>query len=160
MPALLKTTSSRPKLFSAKAIIASASFAFEISAPNARAFPPISFAVASAVSFFKSTTTTFAPSLAKRRQEALPIPLPPPVIRATLFASRMSGHFEIAAPLPIGDHRVEFSLFRPEEVQVMIDDRFAERGPGPLALRQRVNRFVQRVRHLRKIACCVDVAFE
>jgi len=40
--------------------------------------------VASAVSFFRSTTTTFAPSRANARHDALPMPLPPPVTIATL----------------------------------------------------------------------------
>src|SRR6266550_8881734 len=143
MPALLKMMSRRPKLFSANATMPSASFAFETSAPNALAFAPISFAVASAVSFFRSTTTTFAPSFANRRQDALPMPLPPPVIKTTLFASRISGHLEIAAPLPIGDHRVELSLFGSEEMQVVIDDCFAENRARPFAVGESMNRFVQ-----------------
>src|SRR5437763_7179474 len=104
-----------------------------MSAPNGRAFSPICFAVASAVSFFKSTTTTFAPSFAKRRHDAFPMPLPPPVIRTTLFASRISGHLEIAAAFPVGDHRVKLPLFRSEEMQVVIDHRFTESRARPFA---------------------------
>src|SRR6266480_2088471 len=136
IPALLKMMSRRPKLFSANATMPSASFAFETSAPNALAFAPISFAVASAVSFFRSTTTTFAPSFANRRQDALPMPLPPPVINATLFANRMrspsalgtrhsSSHLEVPPPLPVGHDGVEFSLLGSEEMQVVIDDVLA-----------------------------------
>src|SRR2546428_570089 len=159
--------SSRPKLFSANATIAWASFAFETSAPNALAFAPISLAVASAVSFFTSTTTTFAPSRAKRRHEAFPMPLPPPVISATLFARRMCSpgsqfavhgwqrlcelptairelrHFEISLPFPVRHDRVELPLLGAEKVQVVIDDILTECRTCPLALGERVNRLSQ-----------------
>src|SRR5258706_5376523 len=174
MPALLKITSSLPKLSSANFTIPSASEALEASAAKGRAFGPISFAVASAVSFFKSTTMTFAPSLAKRRQEALPMPEPPPVMRATLFSSRIfispftlhpslfnSRHFKVSPSFPIGNHRVEFSLFGAEKVEVVIDYVLAEDFAREGTLGQRGDRFVERAGHVRQVGRgFVDVAFE
>src|ERR1044072_4953712 len=120
--------SSLPKVCSANATIASQSFALEMSAENGTASPPAAL-ISSTVppAPFKSATTTFAPSCAKRRHDAMPMPDPPPVINATLFANRISPHLEISAAFPIGDHRIELSLFRLEEMQVVPDHVVAER---------------------------------
>src|SRR5438067_507311 len=186
MPALLKATSRRPYVDSAKATIASASFAFDTSAANAR--PPISRAVASAASPFTSTQTTFAPSRANSRADAWPMPLPAPVIRATFPLSLMpspnqqgarcaplpmpvpasgrgaqrapSCHLEVAPPLPVRHGRVEFPLLGAEEVEIVIDHLLAERLPRPGALGERADRLAQRVRHLRQLRRRVDVAVE
>src|SRR6185369_6547288 len=120
--------SSFPYVFSANATMASESFAFDTSAAIALASPPalrISSTVSSAG--FRSTQTIFAPSCAKRRHDALPMPDAAPVMRATLFASRISPHLEIPPPLPVGDDGVELSLFGPEEMQVVIDHVVSER---------------------------------
>src|SRR6185369_10679249 len=120
--------SSLPYVFSANATIASESLAFEMSAANALASPPalrISSTVSSAG--FRSTQTIFAPSCAKRMHDALPIPDAAPVMRATLFSKRISTHFEVSAAFPVRHHRVELPLFRPEEMQVVIDHVVAER---------------------------------
>ena len=98
------------------------------------------------------------------------MPEPPPVMRATLFQSHVpkgdeseestplslftflhSRHFEVSPPLPVGDDGVEFSLFGAEEVEVVIDDVFAERLAREGALGQRGDRFVERVRHVRQV---------
>src|SRR5260370_10593727 len=60
------------------------------SALTVRQFSPISLAVASSFFWSRPLITTFAPSRAKARAMARPIPLPPPVTMATLFANRMA----------------------------------------------------------------------
>src|SRR5204863_4846208 len=103
-----------------------------------------SLAVVSAASFFRSTATTFAPSRANSRQVALPMPEPPPVINATLSLNRMSGHLEIAPPLPIGHGVIELPLLGAEKVQIVIDHVLAEGAAREGALGQRVNRLIER----------------
>src|SRR5256885_15189729 len=136
MPALLNTTSNFPKLSSANRTIPSASDAFETSAAKARALSsPIEFAVASAASFFTSTTTTFAPSRANRRHDAFPIPEPPPVINATLFAKRIcsSRLLEVSLSFPVGDCGIELPLFGAEKVEIVLDDVAAQDFACPFA---------------------------
>src|SRR5207237_7075683 len=67
---------------------------------------------------------------------------------------------KVAPPFPVRHRGVEFSLLGAEEVQVVLDDVFAERLARPLALREGVNRFVEGVRNVRQIARSVHVAFE
>ena len=90
MPALLTTTSARPCAASTLRISACRSWPFETSTIIAVASPPaalISRTVASAVSPLMSVTQTCAPSLAKRKAIARPMPTPAPVITAILSLS-------------------------------------------------------------------------
>ena len=62
-----------------------AATAAESDTSTVQAEPPISFATAAAPSPLRSTTATCrAPSLAKRRHSAAPIPSAPPVTTTTL----------------------------------------------------------------------------
>src|SRR5258708_2672664 len=58
------------------------------------AMPPISFATrVAALASTSATTTPRAPSVAKRRQSARPIPLPPPVTTATFSLSFIQSRY-------------------------------------------------------------------
>jgi hypothetical protein len=66
----------------------------DTSASKKNASPPSSLtarAVSSPLAMVRSTTTTLAPSAAKARQLARPIPDPPPVMTATLSCRRPIG---------------------------------------------------------------------
>src|SRR5271163_1519172 len=90
MPALLKAQSSRPKVFTAAATMASTSAARDTSQWTKRASPPasrIARTVCSPPSSAISATSTRAPSRAKIIAADLPIPDAAPVISALLPAS-------------------------------------------------------------------------
>jgi len=89
-PALLNITSSRPQLSSARRIAACTPSGSEASILSHRVLPPacvISFATAEARVPLRSAITTEAPSRAKRRAVAAPIPDPAAVTTATLLSS-------------------------------------------------------------------------
>src|SRR5258707_9401838 len=82
-----------------------------------------------------STTTIFAPSLAKSTAVSRPIPLLAPVISATLFSSRMSRFpyvllsnlLKVPRTFPRRNGIVKHCLFGLEKVQIVFDHVFAER---------------------------------
>src|SRR5690348_9336419 len=90
--ALFTKISTRPKAFNVSVVIFFAASSLEISALITRTFP-FSFLISAAVFWAAaasiSTTTTFAPSSAKRSAVERPMPEPAPVIIATLFFSLM-----------------------------------------------------------------------
>ena len=89
-PALLTTTSSRPKASLAWVNMRLISFRSPMSAGNTRLSRPICFmaiAVSSAVDASISDTATFAPSSASCKEIARPIPRPAPVTKAILSSS-------------------------------------------------------------------------
>jgi hypothetical protein len=91
-PALLNSTCSAPKASSARRTIASQSAARDTSACWNTAAPPaprMSFSVRWPASSSMSTTTTRAASAANSSADSRPIPLPAPVIRATLSFKRI-----------------------------------------------------------------------
>src|SRR6185369_13871571 len=93
MAASLTITSMWVHLSTAALITACTSAEFETSALAKILSPPaslIAFTVALPCSSFRSTTTTFAPSAAKRSHVACPIPDPPPLTTHTLFLNRIT----------------------------------------------------------------------
>src|SRR5712691_10309986 len=85
-PALLNSTSRRPKVSLARANSARTESGLPTSVGTPSAFPcrpSISPTTACSGSGRRPATTTANPSLARAIAEALPIPLPPPVTRAT-----------------------------------------------------------------------------
>src|SRR5215211_3742047 len=90
-PALLYRTCRPPKRSTAAFTIASASASSDASEWTYEAWPPpasISAATASPASSATSVRTTDAPSLAKSLEATIPMPLAPPVMRATFPSSR------------------------------------------------------------------------
>src|SRR5581483_11875389 len=162
-PALLKSTSSFPKVDSACATIASQSAALETSAVKAVARPPSAptiSAVSTAASPFRSTATTAAPSRPKSSAVSRPIPLPAPVINTALSFRRTSDPFEVASPFPVRDGAVERGLLGAEEVGVVRDDLVAERLLGERARLEQLCRLAQGPRHMRQLRRRVHVAHE
>ncbi len=97
MPALLKRTFRRPNFFSAWAIMFCASAALETSAFTAMAFwimPTVSCAAFS----LTSTATMAAPSREKSSAAWRPMPLPAPVMSATLSLSLIFFRSSACAP--------------------------------------------------------------
>src|SRR5574342_641959 len=98
--------------------------------------PPAAFTAATVSSpslSWMSTTTTAAPSEANRSADSRPMPLPAPVMRATLPSSRIgSDPFEVPPALPVRHRRRERALLGPEEVRVMLHHGVAERAAGEL----------------------------
>src|SRR6266550_4510164 len=91
MPALLARMSTVPHSRTTRAKSASTCALSATSVGTPMAVPPsarISAATRSALSRFRSATATCAPSAAKRRAIARPIPDPPPVTTATRLVSR------------------------------------------------------------------------
>src|SRR5688500_6256885 len=86
-PALLKTTSRRPKRSTAVAMAACTCFSSTTLHATAAAESPSSRASASPTSAWRSAMTTRAPSATNFRTVAAPIPLAPPVTTATLPSS-------------------------------------------------------------------------
>lgn len=94
IPAFAHRTVSFPYSVTAARTAASLSASTDTSARTAIASPPacrMRSQVACAACSLRSTTTTFAPSRAKRRAPAFPIPEPPPVIRATSPSSLITS---------------------------------------------------------------------
>src|SRR3990167_1527988 len=89
MPALLNRMSIRPCVSTAVWISASTSFCFDTSQRTASAVGPRSRARVRPPSSPISARTTWAPSRAKRRAVAAPMPEAAPVITATLFSNRL-----------------------------------------------------------------------
>src|SRR3954452_7602704 len=113
MPAAVTRTSTPPSSLTAVATIASLSAGLDVSTlANAarRPIASISPTVFLPCSSRMSATSTSAPSSARRRQHARPIPLPPPVTIATLpsrprigglLGRHLAGelvHVEVVAP--------------------------------------------------------------
>src|SRR5258706_12397841 len=162
MPALLKSTFSLPKAFSAAATIAWQSAAFETSARTAMPLP-ICFMVSWAVFSSRSTATICAPSLAKRSAAWRPMPLPAPVMRATLSLSligRESDPFEVSLALPVRDGLVIGRGLGAIEVSVVFDDVLAEGALGELARGEELDRLGKRPRHVLAVLRHIDVADE
>src|SRR5262245_53908320 len=91
MPATLSTTSTRPNVRTAAAIMASTSASLVTSQCTARALPPNSAAVSCSAPLM-SAATTLAPSRTNTLTDAFAIPDPAPVITATLPSNRPIGH--------------------------------------------------------------------
>src|SRR5436853_516724 len=92
MPALLTSTSMRPRSARTRSTMRVRSACFVTSVGSASALPPTprtSLAVRSPPSAFSSATTTSAPSRASSSAVARPMPWPPPVTMATLPASSL-----------------------------------------------------------------------
>src|SRR6185437_8096095 len=92
MPALLTSTSGRPKVARSWPMPFSTccSFVTSMPIPIARLFcPPISRAVSSAAAWLRSAMATFAPSRTNRAAISLPMPLAAPVTTATLSVRRI-----------------------------------------------------------------------
>src|SRR5512132_91997 len=106
--------------------------------PAASICPTVSRPPASAT----SATTTAAPSFAKRSAASRPMPLPAPVINATLSFKRIgSDPLEEARALPAGDDLVELPLLGAQVVEVVVHDGVAEGGArerAPLQVRDRL----------------------
>jgi len=95
MPALLTRISIRPNSFITLLTISSISSLLETSPLLKIAFPPFSIIspqTSSSLSAVLPVIATFAPSFANRSAVSLPIPLPAPVIIATLFSSLVLFH--------------------------------------------------------------------
>src|ERR1044071_9460847 len=78
-----------------------------------------------------SAMTTRAPSSANRNAAARPMPIPAPVMKATLPSRRPgmpSDPFRVAHELPVRDGAIERLLLEPGGVQVVLDDGIAEGG--------------------------------
>src|SRR5689334_10480120 len=108
-PALLNTQSSPPKRSTASATSAATSRSAETSTRSAARRSPAPCARASAivsarVASLTSPMTTRAPSRRKVSALARPMPLPPPVTRATLPSRRPPRALMAAAPLPARLH--------------------------------------------------------
>src|SRR5215472_5363353 len=99
-----------------------------------------------------SATTTRAPSSAKRIAHSRPMPIPAPVMIATLPARRpgISDPLEVAHELPVRDRLIERLLLESRRVEVVLDDAIAERGARHLRPAQLVDGLAQRLRHLRQ----------
>uniref|UniRef100_A0A147BT71 Putative secreted protein n=1 Tax=Ixodes ricinus TaxID=34613 RepID=A0A147BT71_IXORI len=96
LPAALFTTmSGRPSSFSQRSTAAATASGFLTSAATGKIFRPvlslISLAVLSNTSCFLLTMATFAPSCANISVIPLPMPVPPPVIKATLLLKVPAG---------------------------------------------------------------------
>src|SRR5688572_806675 len=161
MPALLNSTLSLPKRFSALATMLSQSRALATSARTAMALG-MAAAVSRAACSLTSTATTEAPSLENSNAASRPMPLPAPVIRATLSFSLTgaSYSFEIPAVFPVGDRLVVGGRFGAIEVRVVLDDFGAEGARGEFALGEGLGGLGERVGHARQAARRVDVADE
>src|SRR5678815_3209322 len=151
MPALLNSTFSLPNAFSAASTICWQSRAAETSART-----KIASLIIEAVSrpdfSSRSTTATFAPSLANSSADCLPMPLPPPVMRATLLSSRMlSDSLEVSPAFPVGDGLVVGRDLGPEEVRVVLDHVGAEGAPGEIAGGEQLGRLRERARHVLQV---------
>ena len=96
MPALLNITSSRPKPSTAAATSAAtwSSSLTSVRSTRSRSWSATSLINVSLLASLRSPTTTRAPSSRNRSTVALPIPLEPPVMTATLPARR-SGHAQL-----------------------------------------------------------------
>src|SRR5258708_28691578 len=115
-----------------------------------------------------STTTIFAPSLAKSTAVSRPIPLLAPVISATLFSSRMSSFpyvplsnlLKVPRAFPRRHCIVKHRLFGLEKVQIVFNHVFAERLPREIAFFHQDDCIPRSTRDLWQIGRCVNVAFE
>ncbi len=89
LPALLHSTSMAPSVAMTLSMMARQPSGREMSEAKARVAPPISFAAASTPSASTSVRTTRAPSEAKRRAMAAPMPPAAPVTMTALSWKRM-----------------------------------------------------------------------
>src|SRR5215813_7306352 len=128
--------------------------------PPARA---ISETVSSAARRSMSQTTTDAPSSAKSSAPSRPMPIPAPVISATLSLSRpgiaRSDPLEVADQLPVRDGLIEGLLLEPAVVQVVLDHLLAKSLPRDARALQLRQPFAERLRHLGEGGVLVGVAF-
>src|SRR5687768_7662479 len=139
----------------------------------ARASPPpcrTRATVSAAAAASMSHTTIRAPSEANRSDASHPMPLPAPVIRTTLPASRplmrvssrigceTSDALEQPDQLPVGHGLLEGGLLEPGQPQVVVDHLHPERLPGHARAPELVDRLAERLRHLRELGVLVRVA--
>src|SRR5881397_3903268 len=183
-PALLCRTWSAPKRRTPSSTIRCTSASTATSPVTATAWPP-AFSTRATVPFAASgsmsATTIRAPSSAKSVAVSRPIPIPAPVMRATLPASRpliarpRSGEaprrpgstldrsrpldpFEVTRELPVGHDLVERLLLQPRGVQVVVDHAVAERRARDLRALELGDRLAERLGHLRQGRVLVGVA--
>src|SRR5262245_6521385 len=134
----------------------------------ARAAPPARVTrstVVAAAAASMSHTTMRAPSEAKRTDAARPIPIPAPVMSATLPSSLdpipsspLSDSLEVPDQFPVGDGLIERLLLEAAVVQVVVDDVRPEglaRHCRPIEL---VEGLAQRLRHLGQLRVLVGIA--
>src|SRR5689334_12956628 len=129
IPALLRSTSTRPKPSTARLISASTSARFVTSVANPMALPPaaeISFTTASILSERRAPRTTLAPCCARSFAVLSPMPLLAPVMTTTLsviFDISCSPHlrlwFSRLAVTPSRRIRVTLSMLADEFSQVI-----------------------------------------
>src|SRR4029453_9717167 len=150
---------------------------------TARASPPAlrtSSTVSPAARALRSHTTMRAPCSANRTEASRPIPMPAPVISATLLSSLLViraspfcgplarssrlrpnlDALEVAQQLPVGDGLIEGLLLEPPVLEIVLDHLRPEGvtgDPGALQLGQGL---AQRLRHLGQRAVLVGVAVE
>src|SRR5215471_11986198 len=107
-----------------------------------------------------SATTTRAPSPANRRAAARPMPIPAPVMTATLSARRSAISDALGVPhqLPVRDGAIEGLLLEAGGVQVMLHDRVTERGGRHRRAFELGDGFAQRLRHLGERGVLVGIA--
>src|SRR6266542_2044467 len=95
-----------------------------------------------------SATTTLAPSRAKRSAASRPMPLPAPVISATLSLRRIVlASLEEARLLPVRHGLVELPLLRAKEMDVVVHELLAEYLTRKGARREPVGRVPQALRN-------------
>src|SRR5581483_8133286 len=99
MPALLKSTSSRPHLAfsSAKMRFTSSGLVMSAASTRQRSFAPESAAVFSSSSLRRPTRPTQKPSLCSASAADLPMPVPAPVMSATFCMGLLLGLFGLRA---------------------------------------------------------------
>src|SRR5215471_10304176 len=166
-PALLYRTWSAPNRRTPSSIMRSTSDSTATSPIAATASPPVrvtSATVSAAAARSISATTMQAPSEANRIEASRPIPMPAPVISATLPASLglisppRSDPLEVPDQFPVGDGLVERLLLEATVMQVVLDHAGTERLARDLGPRELVERLAQRLRHLRERRVLVGVA--
>src|SRR6266508_5267633 len=134
--------------------MARTSSARDTSAWTKRALPPadpICSTVSRPPASATSATTTLAPSLAKRSAASRPMPLPAPVISATLSLRRIVlASLEEARLLPVRHGLVELPLLRAKEMDVVVHELLAECPTRKGTRREPVRRVSQALRNPRE----------
>src|SRR6266508_5275954 len=131
--------------------MARTSSARDTSAWTKRALPPadpICSTVSRPPASATSATTTLAPSRAKRSAASRPMPLPAPVISATLSLRRIVlASLEEARLLPVRHGLVELPLLRAKEMHVVVHELLAECPTRKGTRREPVRRVSQALRN-------------
>src|SRR5215468_5100894 len=163
-PALLYRTWRAPQRRAPSSTIRFTSSSTATSPTADTAWPPAfstRATVSSAACLLMSHTTIRAPSSAKRREASRPIPIPAPVMRATLPLSlvpTLSDPLEEPNKLPVRYRLIEGLLLQPRVTQIVLHHRVAERlASDPRAL-ELVHRLAERLGHLGEGGVVVGVA--